>query len=91
MAVGLPISMVPMRKYEDGSRLVADMFELDDATGMHQLASRMKIEYILSGPPEREWSPRFQRRLDARPDLFPLKFRNHSISIYAVSRIAGVQ
>jgi hypothetical protein len=84
MAVGLPISMVPMRKYEDGARLVHDMFELDDPASIHQLATRLKIAYILSGPPERALSPRFQRRLDARPDLYPLLFRNRSISIYGV-------
>jgi hypothetical protein len=85
MAVGLPISMVPMRKYEDGARLVENMFELDDPAGIHQLAVQLRIEYILSGPPERSYSPRVQRWIDSRPDLFPLQFRNRSISIYAVA------
>lgn len=88
MAVGLPISMVPMRKYEYGARLIHAMFELEDPNGIHQLAAHLKIAYLLSGPPERALTPRFQRQLDARPDLFPLQFRNHSISIYAIGNPA---
>ena len=89
MAVGLPISMVPMRKYEDGARLVHAMFELDHPEGIHQLAIHLRIGYILSGPPERALTPHFQRRVDRRPDLFPLLFRNRSISIYAVAPAPG--
>jgi hypothetical protein len=43
MAVGLPTSMVPMQKYEDGARLIHAMFELEDPNGIHQLAAKLKI------------------------------------------------
>jgi hypothetical protein len=40
MAIGLPISMVPLRKYEVGAGLIQDMFQLDDPANIHQLATR---------------------------------------------------
>jgi hypothetical protein len=89
MAIGLPISMVPLRKYEVGAGLIQDMFQLDDPANIHQLATGFKIDCILSGPPERALSRRFQSRIDSRPDLFPLQFRNSSISIYSVQPVTA--
>lgn len=84
MAVGLPISMVPIGKYERGSWRVREMLSQADPVDTHHLATELSIRYILSGPPERSANPKLQVRLDSRSDLFPLLFRNGSISIYGV-------
>lgn len=84
MAVGLPISMVPIGKYERGSWRVREMLSQAVPVETHHLATGLGIRYILSGPPERLANPRLQARLDSRSDLFPLLFRNGSISIYGV-------
>lgn len=86
MAVGLPISMVPLAKYQQGSSIIHDMLDMPDAAEVHALASRFGIRYLLSGPPERAAHQGLQTRLETRPDLFPLLFRNGTISIYAVRR-----
>jgi hypothetical protein len=85
MAAGLPISMVPLAKYQQGSTVIHDMFSMADAESIHVLATRFGIDYILSGPPERRANPGVQEHLDSRPDLFPLLFRNTTISIYRVA------
>jgi hypothetical protein len=85
MAAGLPISMVPLAKYQQGSTVIHDMFSMPDAESIHVLATRFGIDYIVSGPPERRANPGMQEHLDSRPDLFPLLFRNTTISIYGVA------
>jgi hypothetical protein len=85
MAIGLPISMIPLAKYEQGSRLMRDMFSMSEAAGTYELATKFRINYLLTGPPERFAHPGLQTRLDERADLFPLLFRNGTISIYGVA------
>ncbi len=84
MAVGLPISMVPLEKYLTGTGDVTRMLRDPDASAVYTRATRFGIRYLFSGPPERAANPGLQVRLDSRSDLFPLLFRNDSISIYAV-------
>lgn len=84
MGVGLPISMVPLHKYEEGSRRASWMFETGSAESAHTLAARNGIDYLVIGGPERKRHPRAEQRFESAPDLFELVFRNRAVSIYRV-------
>lgn len=84
LAVGLPISMVPMQKYEEGSRRAAWIFETDDVDSAHALASRNGVEYLFVGEPERRRHPGVQDRFDASSGYFQPVFRNAEVTIYRV-------
>ncbi len=91
MAAGLPISMVPLEKYETASREVKTVFTADSAQTAHQRAVELGIDYLFVGRPEREANPQIEDRLGQRPDLFQPVFRNNTIAIYFVERPAGEQ
>ena len=91
MAAGLPISMVPLEKYETASREVKTVFTADSGQAAHQRAVELGIDYLFVGRPEREANPQLEDRLGQRPDLFQPVFRNNTISIYFVERPAGEQ
>ena len=84
MGVGLPISMVPLRKYEQGSARASWIFETGSAESAHKLARRNGIQYLLLGTPERKRHPSAQARFDAAPEFFEPVFRNHEATIYRV-------
>lgn len=83
MAVGLPISMVPLAKYEAGSRRMSEMYDAD-ARAAYDIALQNHINYVIIGPPERQAHPGAEKRLDSIPALMPLVLRNANISVYAV-------
>ena len=83
MAAGLPISMVPLKKYQEGSAQVRAIFD-EPALAAYERAVRAGINYVLVGPPERRAHEGVEQRLDSLPDLMPLLFRNGTISIYGV-------
>jgi uncharacterized membrane protein len=83
LGVGLPISMVPLRKYERGSQQAAWLFETR-AESAHALAARNGIQYLFLGAPERTRHPEAQRRFDASPEFFEPVFRNTEVTIYRV-------
>ena len=83
MAYGLPISMVPLAKYEQASSEIQKLFE-EDAMAAYDRARRAKVNYVLIGPPERTAHPGVERRLDSLPNQFALAFKNATISIYEV-------
>jgi hypothetical protein len=91
MAAGLPISMVPLEKYETASREVKAVFTADNGQAAHKRAVELGIDYLFVGQPEREANPQLVDRLVQRPDLFQPVFRNNTISIYFVERPAGEQ
>lgn len=86
MAAGLPLSMIPLKEYEAATARVMEVFRAPSADEASRLAAEMGIEYLVVAPPERDRHPGLETRLDARPDLWPLAFRNGSVSIYAVAR-----
>jgi hypothetical protein len=86
MAAGLPISMVPLEKYETASREVQAVFIADSALTAYQRATALGIDYVFVGQPEREANPQFEERLGQRPDLFQPAFRNNTITIYFVEQ-----
>lgn len=88
MAAGLPISMVPLEKYERASARIRAIYQSTDASTMYDLASKERIDYLVVGRPERAAYPRAQPALEARPDLFVPVFNNDAMSIY---RLRGVR
>ncbi|HQZ39465.1 MAG TPA: hypothetical protein PLH72_10540, partial [Vicinamibacterales bacterium] len=84
MGVGLPISMVPLRKYEEGSRRASWIFETGSASTAHSLAARNGIQYLLLGEPERKEHPLAEARFSGAPDLFEPVFHNRAVSIFRV-------
>lgn len=86
MAAGLPISMVPLDKYQAASRRVKEIYTAPDARSAHGRAKEMRIDYLIVGPPEREAYPAFEAMLDAQPFLFQTVLHNGSMSIYHVAR-----
>jgi hypothetical protein len=91
MAAGLPISMVPLEKYEKASQDVKTVFTADSGQAAHKRALELGIDYLFIGQPEREANPQLVDRLGQRPDLFQPVFHNNTISIYFVERPAGEQ
>ena len=89
MAAGLPISMVPLEKYETASREVKTVFTAETGQEAHKRAVELGIDYLFIGQPEREANPQLMERLGQRPDLFQPVFHNNTISIYFVERPAG--
>ena len=89
MAGGLPISMVPLEKYETASREVKTVFTAENGQAAHKHAVDLGIDYLFVGQPEREANPHLLDRLGQRPDLFQPVFHNNTISIYFVERPAG--
>lgn len=84
MGVGLPISMVPLLKYEQGSRRASWIFETGSPETAHDLCRRNGIQYLLLGSPERKRHPSAQARFDGAPEYFEPVFRNREATIYRV-------
>lgn len=85
MAVGLPISMVPLQKYQHGSEQVRAIFD-ETPLAAYERALKSGINYIIVGPPERTAHPDVEQRFDSLGALMPVAFRNGTISIYEVAR-----
>ena len=83
MAAGIPISMIPLAKYERAS---ADIRLLYDEQPLlaYERAIRARVNFIIVGPQERNGHPGVEDRLAALPDRLPLVFKNGTISIYEV-------
>jgi hypothetical protein len=83
MAAGIPISMIPLAKYEKASaeiRLIYDELPLL----AYERAARAHVNYIIVGPQERDAHPGVEDRFASIPTQLPLVFRNGTISIYEV-------
>jgi hypothetical protein len=92
MAVGLPISMVPLEPYRVASRRMRLLYGAETAQDAFDVAWRNSIHFLVVGPPERTAYPTVERMLDAAPLLFPLVFRNDAVSIYqAVPLTSGAR
>lgn len=83
MAIGLPISMVPLAKYQQGSESIRKMFE-EPPLAAYERAVRAHVNYVLIGPPERESHPGVEERFNSIPNQMSLAFKNRTISIYQV-------
>ncbi len=83
MAIGLPISMVPLAKYQQGSEAIRKMFD-ESPLAAYERAVRARVNYVLIGPPEREAHPGVEERFNSIPNQMPIAFKNGTISIYEV-------
>ncbi len=83
MAAGIPISMVPLAKYQEASNEIRRLFD-EEPLLAYERAARARVNYILVGPPERNAHPGVEERFQALPERLPLVFKNGTISIYEV-------
>jgi hypothetical protein len=86
MAAGLPISMIPLEKYEAASHKVREVYRQDDAAKAYAVAAPLRIDYLFVGAPEREAHPGLEAALRERPDLFQPVFQQGSVSIFYLTR-----
>jgi hypothetical protein len=83
MAAGLPISMIPLAKYQKASAEIRMIYD-EPPEFAYERAARAHINYIIVGPQERDAHPGVEDRLKTLPNQLPLVFQNGSISIYQV-------
>jgi hypothetical protein len=84
MAAGLPISLLPDPRYEAGSRLVREIFTTPDIARAHEIARRLRIDYLWVDDEERRGYPQGVAALNAAPAYFEPVFRNQGVAIYRV-------
>jgi len=87
MSAGLPISMIPLKKYEVASARIKTLYESTSAEDAHARAAAECIDYLVVGPAERRAYAAFQPVLDSSPEHFTPVFRNASVGVYAVSSL----
>jgi hypothetical protein len=83
MAAGMPISMVPLAKYERASAEIRLLYD-EPPLFAYERAIRAKVDFILVGPPERDAHPGVEDRLNSIPSQMRLAFKNGTISIYEI-------
>jgi hypothetical protein len=83
MAAGIPISMIPLAKYERASAEIRLLYD-EPPLLAYERAVRAKVDYIIVGPQERDGHAGVEDRFNSIPDLLPLAFKNGTISIYEV-------
>jgi hypothetical protein len=85
MTAGMPISMIPIKKYKDASERVRRVFAATDGAHAYAGASALALQYIYVGPRERQSYPRLEAVLDSAAYGFIPIFRNRSVMIYRVA------
>ena len=83
MAIGFPISMIPLAKYQQGSAEITKLFD-ESPLAAYERAVRAHVNYILIGPPERKAHAGVEDRFESIPNQMPLAWKNGTISIYEV-------
>jgi hypothetical protein len=83
MAAGIPISMIPLAKYQEASNTVRQLYD-EPVLLAYERAVRANIDYIIVGPQERALHPGVEERFDSVKELLPQAFRNGTIAIYQV-------
>jgi hypothetical protein len=83
MAAGIPISMIPLAKYEHASAEIRLIYD-EEPLFAYERARRAGINYIIVGPPERDAHPGVEDRFNSIPNQLAPVFKNGSISIYEV-------
>ena len=90
MAVGLPISMVPLAKYQQASEAIRTDLRRGSRCAAYERAVRAGVNYVIVGPPERDAHPGVEAtiQLDRRTRC-RWSSRTDTISIYEVARSDG--
>jgi hypothetical protein len=86
MATGLPLSMIPLAKYEAANNRIKQLYESTSADAAHEAVLGHCIDYLVIGPPERAKYPQFEPLLDGHRDRFVPAFRNGTLTVYYVPR-----
>jgi hypothetical protein len=89
MAAGLPLSMIPLAKYEKANEEIRRLYLSSSADEAHEAAVRHCIDYLVIGPPERNKYPQLEPLLDAHKAQFVPAFRNGTLTVYYVPRDRG--
>ena len=82
LSAGLPISMVPLTRYEAASKKVMELYQERDPDAAFTRAAHLGIDYLLVGPPERKMFPDFEATLRSRPSRFREAFRSGEVSVF---------
>jgi hypothetical protein len=86
-AAGLPIAMIPFRKFEEASEVVRmGIFSAASARDAHAMARALRIDYVWVGDLERRTYRPAVDAIAAHPDLFAQVFKNDVVTIYEVKR-----
>ena len=88
MTAGMPISMIPIKKYKDASERVRQVFAATEGARAYAERLRSRLQYVYVGPRERQAYPRLGAVLDSAPYAFIPVFRNRSVTIYRVAPAA---
>jgi hypothetical protein len=86
MAAGLPISMIPIGKYERASERVRRLYGQTSAEMAYEMATHLGIDYLVIAPIEAAAYPHLAETLDASPFRWRLAYSNPTVRIYASSR-----
>jgi hypothetical protein len=89
MATGLPLSMIPLAKYEKANEEIRKLYQSTSADAAYEAAASHCIDYLVIGPPERSKYPQFEPLLDAHKSQFVPAFRNGTLTVYYVPRDRG--
>lgn len=84
LAAGLPISMVPMAKYESAAQFGGLLFSQGTAAMRHDVAAQLRVDYVYVGPPERQAHPDCVEVFRQGSDYFEPVFDNGDVTIYRV-------
>ena len=84
MAAGLPISLLPDPAYRDLSREVRLMYRSGDAARAHDIARKLRIDYLWVDDNERRAYQSGVSAIDTSPGYFKPVFRNSEVAIYQV-------
>ncbi len=85
MTAGTPISMIPIKKYQDASARVAQVFRGPDPETAYRLATELNLQYLYVGPEENRVYPGVREWFDRVPFWFKPVFRSGSVSVYKVT------
>ncbi len=86
MGAGLPISMIPMFRYQRATARVLEIYHAPTADAAYLAALATGVDYVVVASLERQRHPTLEATLDAGPHVWPLVFRNGSVSIYQRAR-----
>jgi hypothetical protein len=84
MAGGLPISMIPLVKYERASEEIRTLYQSTSAEQAYARSVSHCIDYLVIGEPERSAYPHLQPLVDASRGMFIPAFRNDGLAVYFV-------
>ena len=85
MAAGLPISMIPLKPYEDESANVRHgVYRSASAQDAYMVAANLGIDYLVFGRAERKAFPDVLTDIVGHPDLFEAVFQNDAMTLYKV-------